>query len=117
MFGILHFSEGKGSKNTFFTIQIPTVENTIRLDCSVSGYIPGHSVGSTHWFLSSSITVPSGHWHPFRLHTRGQTMDVFWFSQVRWHDLSEAQPILTCPNIGQAKWINKQKIKTDLCMN
>ena len=35
-------------------------------------YIPSHPLGATHSFLSSSITVPSGHSHPLTIQTAGQ---------------------------------------------
>ena len=34
-------------------------------------YIPVHSLGATHSFLASSITIPLGHSHPLTIKTSG----------------------------------------------
>ena len=60
-----------------------------------------HSLGVTHSFLSSSITVPFGHSHPLVIQTAGQATDPV-VLHVWWQPGCEAHSFLTCPLTGQA---------------
>ena len=63
--------------------------------------VPSHSLGATHSFLSSSITVPSGHSHPLAIQTAGQTIGSWVLLHVWWQSGCEAHSFLTCPSTGQ----------------
>ena len=38
----------------------------------IVAYVPVHSIGATHCFMVSSITVPFGHSHPLTIQAAGQ---------------------------------------------
>jgi len=70
---------------------------------TVVGYnVPSHCLGCTHSFLSQSITVPVGHWHPLTTQIRGQGTGPV-LLHARWQLGSKAHSTLICPLIGQAK--------------
>ena len=67
----------------------------------VAACIPAHFLGITHSFLSQSMTVPTGHSHPFITQMRGQTAGSVSL-HARWQLGGEAHSLLICPLMGQA---------------
>ena len=65
-----------------------------------NAYVPAlHSLGTTHSFFSSSMTVPVGHSHPLIIQTKGQAPGSV-LLHVRWQLGCEAHSFLICPLIG-----------------
>ena len=65
-------------------------------------YAPAHSLGATHCFMVSSITVPFGHSHPLTIQTAGQATGSV-VLHVWWQSGCEAHSFLICPLMGQAE--------------
>jgi len=75
-------------------------------------HIPWHCLGCTHSFLSQSMTVPAGHWHPLTIQIRGQGTGPV-LLQARWQLGSEAHSSLICPLMGHAV-INRLQITEEI---
>ena len=60
--------------------------------------LSGHSLGGTHLFETSSMTVPLGHSHPLTTQTAGQGLGMNLLLHVVAQRGSAAHSFTTCPS-------------------
>ena len=102
VYELLFWWKLKLTKYTLCKITI-FVYKAMNKNCTIHK-LPLHSLGATHSFFSSSITVPVGHSHPLIIQTAGQGLGPV-LLHVRWQLGCEAHSLLICPLTGQAMYI------------